>query len=227
MTDSLGELRGQLCRSTTSFCRVCFEGSAHRREQNPPNVFRIDRRRGPQLFFIFDKPNDNDAFRTSDAVPITVFDPRPGFGPQPSYANLLRLLELVGFGKVAAGQDPLAAGFVHVTNAVKCDKCAETGKTGRVAINDRQVKTCVDRFLLKELAILRPKALVFFGTAPQKHVCRYTTETWACTEAKVGDRSYWMMRVPHPSPTSYNTHGGVGAAYIDPFKNLKARAGIA
>jgi hypothetical protein len=227
MTDALAELRDQLCRSKTTFCRVCFEGSAYRREQNPPNVFRIDWRRRPQLFFIFDKPNDNDAFRTSDAVPITIFGPGPGFGPQPSYKNLLRLLELVGFGKVAAGQDPLAAGFVHVTNAVKCDKCAETGKTGRIAINDRQVKTCVDRFLLKELAILRPKALVFFGTAPQESVCGYTTETWACTEAKVGDRSYWMMRVPHPSPTSYNTHGGVGAAYVEPFKNLRARAGIA
>ena len=227
MTDALGELRDQLCRSATSFCRVCFEGSAYRREQNPPNVFRIDRRRRPQLFFIFDKPNDNDAFRTSDAVPITIFGPGPDFGRQPSYANLLRLWKLLGFGEVAAGRDPLASELVHVTNAVKCDKCAETGKTGRVAINDRQVKTCVDRFLLKELAILRPKALVFFGTKPQRYVCGHTTEPWACTEAKVGDRSYWMMRVPHTSPTSYNTHGGVGAAYIEPFKNLKARAGIA
>jgi hypothetical protein len=120
-------------------------------------VFRVDRRRRPQLFFIFDKPNDNDAFRTSDAVPITIFGPGPGFGPQPSYKNLLRLLELVGFGKVAAGQDPLAAGSVHVTNAVKCDKCAETGKTGRIAINDRQVRTCVDRFLLKEFAFFVPR----------------------------------------------------------------------
>jgi hypothetical protein len=226
MANELSELRGELCRSTTDFCRVCFEGSTHRCKQNPPNVFRIARRQSPHLFFIFDKPNDNDAFRTSDAVPISVFDPRPIFGPQPSYANLLRLLELVGLAAGTPGQDPLAVGRVHVTNAVKCDKCAVTGKTGRVEINERQVKACVDRFLLKELSILRPKALVFFGKAPQKYVCGYTTDPWMCTEAVVGDRSYWMMRVPHPSPTSYNTHGGLGAAYIEPFKTLKVRAGI-
>ena len=126
---------------------------------SPPNVFRVAGRQSPDLFFMFEQPNNNDAFRTSDAVPISVFDPRPS-GSQPSYRNLLRLLELVGLAARTPGQDPFAAGLVHVTNAVKCDKCTATGKTGRVEINERQVKTCVDRFLLKELSILRPKALV-------------------------------------------------------------------
>ena len=225
MANELSELRGELCRSTTDFCHVCFEGSIHRCEQNPPNVFRVAGRQSPDLFFIFEKPNNNDAFRTSDAVPISVFDPRPS-GSQPSYRNLLRLLELVGLAARKPGQDPFAAGLVHVTNAVKCDKCAVTGKTGRVEINERQVKTCVDRFLLKELWILRPKALVFFGKASQKYVCGYTTAMWMCTEAVLGDRSYWMMRVPHPSPPSYNTYGGGGHAYVEPFKTLKVRAGI-
>ena len=227
MANELSELRGELCRSTTDFCHVCFEGSIHRCEQNPPNVFRVAGRRSPDLFFIFEKPNNNDAFRSSDAVPILAFDPRPLLGlRQPSYVNLLRLLELVGLAAPTPGQDPFATGGVHVTNAVKCDKCAETGKTGRVAINARQVKTCVDRFLLKELTILRPKALVFFGTAPQTYVCGYTTAMWMCTEAVLGDRPYWMMRVPHTSPQPFNTHGKRGRAYIEPFKTLKVRAGI-
>ncbi len=97
MAKELSELRDELCRSTTDFCHVCFEGSVHRREQNPPNVFRGAGRRDPDLFFVFEKPNDNDAFRASDAIPVSVFDPRPLLGVrQPSYENLLRLLELVG-----------------------------------------------------------------------------------------------------------------------------------
>jgi hypothetical protein len=225
MANELSGLRGELCRSTTDFCHVCFEGSIHRCEQNPPNVFRIAGRRSPDLFVVFEKPNNDDAFRTSDAVPISVFDPRPN-GSQPSYRNLLRLLELVGLAARTPGQDPFAAGLVHVTHAVECDKCAATGKTGPVEINERQVKTCVDRFLLKELSILRPKALVFFGKASQKYVCGYSTAMWTCEEAVLGDRSYWTMRVPHPSPRPYNKYGDGGHAYVEPFRTLKVRAGI-
>lgn len=227
MANELSELRDELCRSTTDFCHVCFEGSIHRREQNPPNVFRVGEHGNADLSFIFEKPNDNDAYRTSDAVPISVFDSRPLLGiRQPSYVNLLRLLELVGLAAPTPGRDPFAAGRVHVTNAVKCDKCAKTGKTGRVAINARQVKTCVDRFLLKELSILRPKAVVFFGKASQEYVCGYTTAMWVCNEAVLGGRPYWVMRVPHTSPQPFNTHGKRGRAYIEPFKTLKVRAGI-
>jgi hypothetical protein len=226
MANELSELRGELCRSATDFCHVCFEGSVHRRKQNPPNVFRVAGIRSPDLFFVIEKPNDNDAFRTSDAVPISVFDHRPLFGFQSSYVNFLHVLELLGLAGRTPDQDPIDAGLVHVTNAVKCDRCAATGKTGPVKINKRQVKTCVNRFLLRELSILRPKALVFFGEASQKYVCGDTTDMWMCREAVLGDRSYWTMRVPHPAPRSYNKYGDGGHAYVEPFKTLKVRAGI-
>jgi hypothetical protein len=225
MPDELSDLRDELCRSTTEFCDVCFATSPHRHVQNPPNVFRIGPKSRPSFFFVFDKPNNNDSFRTSDLVPITVFDPRPAFGRQPSYDNLLRLLDLLGLQPQGHG-DPLASGPVHVTNAVKCDKCAVTGETGPVAINAEQATKCGDLYLIRELAILQPKALVFFGKAPQEYACGYATPTWECTQAAIGGRSYWMMRVPHPSPTSYNTHGGGGASYVEPFNRLKALAGI-
>jgi hypothetical protein len=113
VTDELRSLRDELCRSATDFCRVCFGSSSHRGEQDPPNVFRIDRKRQPYFFFIFDKPNNNDSFRTSSVVPITVFDPRPVFGSQLSHANLLRLLELLALDTTEPG-DPLSTGAVHV-----------------------------------------------------------------------------------------------------------------
>jgi len=225
MSDELAVLRDMLCRSKTEFCRVCFTSAPHGVEQNPPNVFRVDRKVRPSFFFIFDKPNNNDMFRASDLVPITVFDARPAFGRQPSYDNLLRLLDLLGLRTRGQG-DPLASGSVHVTNAVKCDKCALTGQAGRVTINPEQSENCVDRYLARELAILRPQALVFFGKAPQEYALGYATPTWQAIQATISGATYWMMRVPHTSPTSYNTHGRVGAGYVEPFKQLKTLAGI-
>lgn len=225
MANKLSELRDELCRSTTDFCHVCFKGSA-RRKQNPPNVFRTTGSQRPDFFFVFEKPHDNDLFRTSDAVPISVFDPRPLGVRQPSYENLRRVLGLVGLAAPTPDEDPFAAGRVYVTNAVKCDKCAETGKPGSVTIKALQRRTCVDRFLLKELAILRPKALVFFGEASQKYVCGRTTDMWTCNEAILGDRSYWMMRVPHTAQRSFSRLGKRGRAYVAPFRRLAARADI-
>ena len=209
MPNELKNLRDTLCRSKTEFCDVCFAGSPRSHEQNPPNVFRIGRTNKPSFFFVFDKPNNNDDFRTSELVPISVFDPRPVFGRQPSYDNLLRLLELVGL-QTQGQDDPLASGPIHVTNAVKCDKCSETGMTGRVPINMMQARACVDRYLIRELAILQPKAIVFFGKAPQRVRLREgeVTPIWKSRKVTIGGRSYWTMRVPHLA--HFYTHGGGG-----------------
>ena len=35
--------------------------------------------------------------------------------------------------------------------------------------------------------------------------------------------TYWVTRVPHPSPQSFNTHGRKGEYYKEPFRELVAR----
>ncbi len=225
MTDDLRLLQEKLCSSATAFCTQCFVQSPHRKVQNPPNVFRIGRNRAAKVFLVFDKPNNNDSLRTSPLVPITIFDPRL-VGTNDSHGNLIRLLDALGLDSGGAGGDRLDTDYFHVTNAVKCDKCAMSGRTGRVAINDRQVRTCTTTFFLQELAIIRPKAVVFFGEAPQRYVLGRVTAPWEPQNLAIGGRMYWVMRVPHTSPQSFNTHGGAGANYVAPFQKLVQRAGL-
>jgi hypothetical protein len=173
-----------------------------------------------RIFFIFDKPNNNDLFRTSSMVPITICDPRPVFGPPATHRNLLLLLQIVGLVSPTATGNPLDSGVVYITNAVKCDKCAVTGATGRVAIGKKQTEICVSRFLLRELTIIKPSALVFFGEAPQLNVLGYATPIWDTVSAVIGEHTYLVMRVPHTSPTAFNTHGGKSEKYREPFRKL-------
>ena len=220
MIDELSLLRGQLCTGVAEFCRECFTTSPYAATQNPPNVFRVGKNLHAKTFFIFDKPNDNDSFRTSALVPIVICDPRPIFGPPPTHRNLLVLLDKLSLSSASNTHDPLESDAVHFTNAVKCDKCAVTGKTGRVVIGEIQVRNCMSKFLLRELVVIKPVALVFFGEAPQQNVLGYTTPVWAAQPASIADATYWVMRVPHTSPQSFNTHGGKGDKYIAPFRNL-------
>ena len=220
MQCNLSLLRERLCKDAQDFCKECFAGSPYEAVQNPPNVFRVGKNLQAKIFFIFDKPNNNDGFRSSDLVPITICDPRPIFGPPATHRNLLLLLDILGLRSERASADPLDSEAVHVTNAVKCDKCAVTGQTGRVAIGETQARKCVSRFLSQELAIIRPSALIFFGEAPERNVLGYSTPLWVAHQASVAGESYWVMRVPHTSPTSFNTHGGRGEHYREPFQKL-------
>ena len=221
MTSELSLLREQLCRDANEYCRECFAGSPCAANQNPPNVFRVGRNTHASLFFIFDKPNNNDGLRP-ELVPIAIFDPRP-FGHQPTHSNLCHLLEDLGFSSADSTADPLDSDLVHVTNAVKCDKCAVTGRSGRVAIGETQATTCRSRFLLRELAIIKPVALVFFGEFPQRYVLGKSTPLWKLSQVSLAGVTYWVMRVPHTSPTAFNTHGGQGEKYKLPFQDLRAR----
>src|SRR5437868_1307987 len=143
MSDELRVLREQLCKNASEFCRECFSSSRFANVQNPPNVFRIGRNGAPKMFFVFDKPNDNDSFRDSDLIPITIFDSRRVAAfRNPSEENLLTILRRVGIGH----ENGLDSKLFYITNAVKCDKCAQTGATGGIRIRKVQKNTCVSLF---------------------------------------------------------------------------------
>ena len=226
MDNELKSLREQLCVDARTFCRECFAGTAYEAVQNPPNVFRVGRNLHAKICFVFDKPNNNDGFHRSDLVPITICDPRPIFGPPATHRNLLLLLDKLGFTSGCDFDDPLDSELIHFTNAVKCDKNALTGDMGGIAVGPSQVRNCVSRFLLRELAIVKPIALVFFGVAAQRNVLGHVTRLGAVQRASIAGVMYWVMRVPHTTAQSFNTHGEKGDYYKEPFRNLLALAGL-
>ncbi len=209
----LFDLRQNLCKGTTDFCRDCFKGSPFAQSQNPPNVFRDQEMNiHPNYFFVFDKPNNCDRYRHSDLVPITIFDPRAEFSGNPTRNNLVKLfkiLKITGHSEI----DPLWSKQVHITNAVKCDKCAKTGIAGPVKIGEYQVKTCCENFFYQELMILQPKVIVFFGTYPERYIASKRTKLWEIRQETINGILYTMVRVPHCAPPPFNVYGEGGQAY--------------
>lgn len=225
----LTKLRNKLCQSTDKFCRKCFIGTPYEGQQNPPNVFRVAK---PQISipiaFIFDKPNENTKFKNSTLVPITIYDDRAGIDYRlsraPSHSTLIALCKLLGL--IPAKSDSLDSNNVYITNAVKCDMCCVTGKTGRVKINDKQAATCRETFLFQELAAVEARGLIFFGANAQEFVLGESTPLWSVNKKQLNGREYWVLRVPHTSPTAFNTHGGKGENYLAPFEELQRKANI-
>lgn len=225
----LKKLRNQLCQGTKKYCHECFVGTQFEAKQNPPNVFRTANFEASRpIAFVFDKPNDNTKYRDSELVPITIYDDRAGIDPRlpraPSHSTLIVLCRLLGL--IAQNSNCLESHNLYITNAVKCDKCSDTGKTGRVRINDKQTALCRDRFIMKELQAVNARALIFFGINAQKYTLGWTTHLWEIHEVQLNCVSCWVMRVPHTAPTPFNTHGGRGQNYIAPFNELCRRANI-
>jgi len=227
MSESLLQLRNELCADTSHFCRVCFDGTPYSNSQNPPNVIRATAERA-KVFFVFDKPNRNDGNRAF--VPITICDPR--FGDNSTQRNLLTLLEMLsvvntGFRPARGSADEFGSEFVHITNAVKCDKSALTGEPGGISVGSQQARICVQTFLHRELAIIQPKVLVFFGELPYQYVIGQRIGLWEAKAVAIDRRAYWVMRVPHTTATPFNTFGRKGQAYIEPFRRILTCAGLA
>jgi hypothetical protein len=228
MSENLCLLRDELCSDSSHFCRLCFKGRPTEKYQNPPNVFRVRTAAPAKMFFIFDKPNNNDGTRSF--VPIKICDPR--FGNNSTQQNLLTLLDMLasvhaGFGTARGSADEFDCELVHITNAVKCDKSALTGKPGGIEVGGDQARTCISAFLHQELAIIQPKALVFFGKLPYQYVVGDKIEPWEVRSIPIAGRTYWVMRVPHTTATPFNSYGGKGKNYIEPFRQLLTSAGLA
>lgn len=223
--EDLERLRQALCVNAERHCRLCFEGMGAAVEQCPPNVFRVD----PQMptkriAFVFDKPNDNRPHRSSPLVPITVYDDRAGsiaaLPRAPSHRTLINLCHRLGV--IDPSTERLDSSQIHFTNAVKCDVSADTGQSGRIVVSLAQANTCVKTFLVRELDILGTRGIVFFGTNAQSYVLGQTTALWKVCARQINGRDYVVLRVPHTSPTAFNTHGHSGAAYVAPFEELCA-----
>lgn len=219
------ELRRQLCVDSENHCRHCFVGKPTARSQCPPNTFRTSLLRGEKpIAFVFDKPNDNTQYRTSSIVPIDTFDDRAGvdngLARAPSHARLLALCKLLNL--IDSDSQSVDISNIHITNAVKCDVSSETGLSGRVVVGRDQADACIKNFLLRELEACNTKGVIFFGVNAAKYVLGIETKAWVLERRLIGSRQYWVMRVPHTSPESYNTHGKNGQAYIEPFKRLLA-----
>lgn len=226
---SLMELRNQLCQSAEEFCRKCFLGTGFEKKQNPPNVFRVTKPGvSIPLAFIFDKPNDNTNLRCPELVPITIYDDRIEVDnclPRaPSHSRLIRLCEMLGL--IPSDSNCLDSSNFYITNAVKCDMCCMTGKSGRIKINNKQAATCREQFLVRELLDIDARALVFFGKNAQRFALGETTPLWSVSIKKLKERDYFVLRVPHTSPISFNTHGGKGINYIAPFMDFFRQANI-
>lgn len=216
--NALSKLRSQLWQGTNEFCRACFEGGQFAQAQNPPNVFRnrpYDTR--PYLFFVFDKPNDNDRTRGKGLDPIEILDNRDAGNP--TRVNTVNLVEILGLTSKDAG-DPLCSPRIHITNAVKCDKCATTGQTGQIEIGHEQALCCQQRYFFKELEILQPTVLVIFGANADKFVTGKAGPTWKMRHAVIDGKSYSVVRVPHTTATPFNTHGKKGQAYKERLAHL-------
>jgi len=141
-----------------------------------------------------------------------------------SHSNLISLCRLLGF--IAQDSNCLETSSLYITNAVKCDRCDATGKTGRVNVNNLQAAKCRERFLVKELVAVNASVLVFFGKNAQRYALGRTTPLWRIHREQLNGSSFWVMRVPHTSPPSFNTYGGRGRNYIAPFNVLCRRASI-
>lgn len=226
MNAYLRTLRNELCQSATQFCRKCFRSSPYEQLQNPPNIFRIPNHGiSIPLALIFDKPNDNTTLKSSPLVPITIYDDRAGIDRglhrAQSHSTLLQLCRVLHL--IPENSDSLDSDLIYITNAVKCDMCFATGTTGRVKINARQVAVCRETFLFNELAAVNARGLVFFGANAQEFVLGESTPLWLVVKKRLNSRDYWVLRVPHTSPTSFNTHGGKGAHYLAPFQDLQRK----
>ena len=226
MNAYLRTLRDKLCQSTTQFCRECFRSSPYEQLQNPPNVFRIPNDGiSIPLAFIFDKPNDNTTLKSSPLVPITIYDDRAGTDRRlhraQSHSTLLLLCKMLNF--IPEDSDSLESDLIYITNAVKCDICCTTGTTGRVKINARQAAVCRKTFLFNELTAVNARGLVFFGANAQEFVLGESTPLWSIVRKQLNSLDYWVLRVPHTSPTSFNTHGGKGRHYLAPFQDLQRK----
>ena len=216
----LATLRQKLCKSKTDFCQECFTRSSFWQCQNPPNVFRDhDAEVNSEFFFVFDKPNDNDPFRASNLIPITILDNRSEFS-NPTRRNLITLFDILGIQRCSDGIDPLCSKQVHITNAVKCDKCAATGQTGQIKIGSHQVQACLNRFFYEELSILQPRVILFFGKNPDDYVTGRSGKLWAFRQEVINGKTYDVVRVPHTTSRPFNTHGKGGQAYQVKLKNL-------
>ncbi len=215
--EQIENLRDQLCRSESEFCRACFEGGKSAEAQNPPNVFR--RRQDdsrPYFFFVFDKPNNNDPNRGSGLEPIEILDDR--FGGNATRINTIKLLQILGFA--GESQDLLYSKKIHITNAVKCDKCAATGQTGQIEIGREQASRCHQQFFFKELEILQPKVLVLFGANADRFVTGNAGPSWKLRKEVINGKTYTVVRVHHTTATSFNTHGKKGLAYKEKLADL-------
>lgn len=226
---SLEELKSQLCQGLECYCDVCFRGTPFADRQNPPNVFRIANPSVSRpIAFIFDKPNDCTNYKNSELVPITIYDDRAGTDPRlpraPSHSTLILLCRRLGL--IPQESDSLESPYIYVTNAVKCDMCAATGRTGRVKVHDKQADRCRRRFLERELVEVGARALIFFGVNAQQYTIGRCSSLWSIERQCIGSQDYWMIRVPHTSPTPFNTHGAKGDNYVAPFKELCRQAGI-
>jgi len=226
---SLAKLKSQLCQGVERYCDVCFRGTQFKGRQNPPNVFRTANTCASRpIAFIFDKPNDNTKYKKSKLVPITIYDDRAGVDPHlaraPSHLTLILLCRQLGL--IPNDSDSLESPYIYVTNAVKCDVCAVTGRTGRVKVNDEQADRCRGLFLEHELVEVGARAVMFFGVNAQQYTIGRSTPLWSIERQCIGSQDYWSMRVPHTSPTPFNTHGARGRNYNAPFWKLCRQAGI-
>jgi len=217
MREKLSTLRNDLCRSGSKFCQACFEGGQFADVQNPPNVFRNRPHDSkPYLFFVFDKPNNNDPNRGQGLEPIEILDDR--FEGNPTRINTIKLIQILGLAD--GDKAPLCAKKIHITNAVKCDKCAASGKTGQIEIGREQVSRCHQQYFFKELDILHPKVLVLFGANTDKFITGKAGPSWKLRQEVVNGRTYTVVRVPHTTATPFNTHGKKGLAYKEKLADL-------
>jgi hypothetical protein len=226
----LEKLRDKLCKNCNEFCRLCFQDKRICDDpvcQNPPNVFRtFQRKRYPKFFFVFDKPHNNDIFnkknrKTKDYIPIEIFDQRKieselpeglkaiAFEKNRSMLNFYRLLMEkmidIDFDENLSSED------FHLTNVVKCDKCAKNKKrkNGSVKINKDQAEKCIEHFFSKELELLKPEVLVLFGKNPFEYLkCMMNLEDvdagdmWYIFKASLFGKEYDVVRVPHTARIS-------------------------
>ncbi len=219
LNEDLMQLREMLCVDDDHYCRACFLGGPHASAQNPPNVFR-NQVQGvrPKFFFVFDKPNDNDRLKAKGLkwAPVEILDDRDQ-GNSTRY-NLVKLLRILGM-IVDTNEAPrvLSSSDFHITNAVKCDKCAETGVTGGVTINLAQAERCKKSFFYQELSILRPDILVMFGRNADEYITGRKSKVWEVRRESIDGQVYTIVRVPHTTATSFNTQRGGwgGRAYRD------------
>ena len=219
MTETIKSISKLICSGKNDFCKDCFKDCNIL--QNPPNIIRVTGEESKtDFFFIFDKPNNNTDYKDSPLLPITILDSRYEFESNPTRVNLIRLLEQLNVNGDNSGDDPLNVSKIHITNAVKCDKCSLTGDTGAIPLNPDQVKRCTDRFLFKELEILKPKYLVFFGSYPEKYVTGTKRKMWELYDVNLNGNDYKAVRVPHTAPTPFNTFGKRGAAYAKNIGHL-------
>lgn len=215
LNEDLMQLREMLCVDDDHYCRACFLGGPHASAQNPPNVFR-NQLQGvrPRFFFVFDKPNDNDRLKAKGLkwAPVDILDDRDSANP--TRLNLVKLLNILGLvGESNGASGVLSSSMFHITNAVKCDKCAVSGATGQVEIGLAQAEQCKRNFFFKELELLKPKALVMFGANPDKFITGRVGKIWVVRDEMVNGQIYKVVRVPHTTATPFNTHGKRGQAY--------------